>query len=76
MSDNEDHLANVIAGVFLGALVGGGLGLGACVMLFDEPPLFTGDTVLFGALICGTLGYFYGEGFIEFLKETWWQFWW
>ena len=75
MSQGEDHLANVIAGTLLGILIGGGLGLGACVYIFDEPPLFTGDTILFGAIVCGTLGYVLGEGFIEWLKENWWWFW-
>lgn len=75
MSQGEDHLANIIAGTLLGALIGGGLGLGACIVIFDEPPLFTGDTILIGAILCGTLGYFLGEGFIEWLKENWWWFW-
>jgi len=54
--------------------VRGGLGLGACILIFDEPPFFAGDTILIGAVVCGTLGYFLGEGFIEWLKEIWW-FW-
>lgn len=75
MSENESHLGNVITGALVGALIGGGIGLGACILIFDEPPLFTGDTVLAGALLCGTLGFFLGEGFIEWLKENWWHFW-
>ena len=75
MSDNENHPGNMIAGVFLGAVVGGGIGLGACIFFFDEPPMFTGDTVLVGAVICGGLGYFLGEDFVEWLKENWWHFW-
>ena len=74
MTHEENHLANVIAGVLLGALVGGSLGLGACMFIFEGTLLFTGDTVLFGAIICGALGYFLGEGFIEWLKENWWWF--
>ena len=75
MHERENHLANVAAGVLLGALIGAGLGLGACIFIFEETLLFTGDTVLFGAGLCGLLGYFLGEGFIEWLKENWWWFW-
>ena len=57
MTHEEKHVANVIAGVLLGALVGGGLGLGACIFIFEGTLLFAGDTVLFGAIACGTLGY-------------------
>jgi hypothetical protein len=75
MSNEEDRLENVIVGALLGALVGAGIGLGACVFIFDEPPFFTGDTILAGAAICGTLGYFLGAGFIEWMKENWGWFW-
>jgi hypothetical protein len=75
MSDNENHFGNIVAGVLFGALAGGGIGLGACIFVFDEPPLFIGDTVLFGAIVCGALGYFLGEGFIAWLTENWWWFW-
>lgn len=75
MSATGNHLRNVTTGVLLGALIGGGIGLGACMLIFDEAPLFTGDTVLAGALLCGTLGFLLGEGFIEWLKESWWHFW-
>lgn len=76
ISNNESHLGNVIAGTFFGSLAGGGLGLGACMFLFDDPPFFTGDTVLVGAIVCGLLGFFLGGDFIEWLKENWWGFWW
>ncbi|MCA9194282.1 MAG: hypothetical protein KDB03_21080 [Planctomycetales bacterium] len=75
MLQEENSLGNIIAGTLLGGLCGGGLGLGACMFIFDEPPLFLGDTVLIGAVLCGTLGYFLGAGFIEWLKEIWWWFW-
>lgn len=75
MSDNEPHIANILTGIFFGALIGAAIGLGACVYLFDEPPFFTGDTILIGAVVCGALGYFLGEAFIEWLKENWWWFW-
>jgi len=70
----DRHTGDVVAAVLLGALVGGSAGLGTCIMLFDEPPFFTGDTILAGALIFGTLGYFLGEDFIEWFKENWWWF--
>jgi hypothetical protein len=73
-NDGEDHLANIISGVLLGALVGGWLGLGACTFIFQGTLLFAGDTMLAGALICVTLGFFLGEGFIEWMKENSW-FW-
>ncbi len=75
MSHDENHFANVVTGVLLGVVVGGGLGLGACMFIFEETLLFPGDTVLAGALVCGTLGYIFGEEFIEWLKEHWWWFW-
>jgi hypothetical protein len=75
MSNGENHWGNVVAGVLLGALVGAGFGLGACVFVFEDTLLFLGDTVLLGALTCGVLGYFLGEEFIEWLKENWWWFW-
>ena len=62
MAHQENDLANVISGVLLGVLVGGGLGLGACIFIFEDTLLFTGDTVLIGAVVCGTLGYFLGSG--------------
>ena len=76
MSNEENHLGNLVAGMFLGALLGAGLGLGVCVYFFDDPLLFPGDTILFGALLCGTLGFFLGAGFIEWLKENAWNFFW
>lgn len=75
MSHDENRVGNVVAGVLLGALAGGGLGLGTCIYIIEGTLLFTGDTVLFGALLCGTLGFFLGAGFIEWLKENWWWFW-
>lgn len=75
MNQPERHWANVAAGVLLGALIGGGLGLGACIFIFVETLFFTGDTVLLGAVLCGTLGYFLGERFIDWLVENWWWFW-
>jgi hypothetical protein len=74
-SNDENHVANVVSGVILGALVGGGLGLGACTFIFERTLWFTGDAMLAGALVCGVLGFFWGEGFIDWLRENWWWFW-
>jgi len=75
MSNDQDHIGNVIFRILPGAIIGGGLGLGVCIYIFDESPLFNGDTILIGALIWGTLGYFLGEDFIDWLKENWRWFW-
>ncbi len=75
MADRKQELANVVTGTLLGALVGGGMGLGVCIYIFDQTPFFVGDTVLIGALVCGVLGYWQGERFIEWLSENWWWFW-
>jgi len=75
VNDNEHHLANVTTGVLLGILVGAGIGLGACIFIIEGTLLFPGDTILAGAIVCGTLGFFLGEDFIEWLKENWWWFW-
>jgi len=73
---NHDHpRANVVAGVLLGALAGGGLGLGACMFIFDGTLLFPGDTMLLGAVLCGMLGYFVGEPFLDWLHDNIWWFW-
>jgi hypothetical protein len=65
LSIEEDLLmipiqSNLIAGTFFGALAGGGLGLGACMFLFDDLPFFVGDTILIGAIACGVLSFFRG----------------
>ena len=74
MSSCEHPILNMIAATSLGALAGASLGLGACVYIFEQPLLFTGDTVLAGALICGRLGWYFGSGFVDWLKENWWWF--
>jgi hypothetical protein len=75
MAYEENHFGNTMTGALVGALIGGGLGLGACIYIFEGTLLFAGDTVLVGAVVCGTLGFFLGKGFIEWLKENWWWFW-
>lgn len=65
---------NTIIGLAFGVLIGSGIGLGACMLFFDEPLLFPGDTIAIGGVVCGALGFFVGEPFIEFMKEHWWRF--
>ncbi len=59
----------------MGIFIGGGLGLGACMYVFEGTLFFPGDTVLVGAVVCGVLGYVYGESFIEWMEENYWWFW-
>ena len=68
-------MSNALTGMFLGALIGGSLGLGLCVFVIDGTLWFPGDTIVAGALICGTLGFVLGEDFIDWLKENWSSFW-
>lgn len=68
------RLADGIKGLLAGAFVGGAGGLGVCIWLFADPPFFTGDTVLIGAVLFGLLGFLYGETFFDWLKEHWWWF--
>lgn len=75
MPDDDSPYEDVIAGVLLGALVGAGLGLSAWIFVPDAPPFFAGGTILMVGIICGFLGYFFGAGFIDWLKENWWRFW-
>jgi hypothetical protein len=59
-------------GALIGAGIGGLGGLGACLWFIpDEWNLFPGDTILAGAVIFGTLGFAFGESFIDWLKEHW-----
>jgi len=58
-------------GLWVGARVGGLAGLGVCMWLIEGTLLFPGDTMLFGAIICGVLGFLMGETFFDWLKERW-----
>ncbi len=49
--------------------------MGVCTFLIEGTLWFPGDTIVAGALICGTLGYVVGEDFIDWLKENWWWSW-
>lgn len=68
------HVLSVITATLLGALIGAAAGLGVCVYLISFTILFPGDTMVFGALLCGTLGFVYGESFVDWLLENFWHF--
>ena len=72
MPNDENHLRSIRNGTFFGTLAGGGPG--ACVFNFYKTPLFTGDTILIVAAICGILGCFFAKRFSEYCKENWWIF--
>ncbi len=67
--NRPDPLSNTIQGVFLGTFIGITVGFGATFYLAGDPFFFTGDIILTCALLFGMLGYFLGEGFIEWVKE-------
>ena len=61
-------------GLWVGALLGGLLGLGVCIWLIEGTLLFPGDTMLIGAVVCGLGGFLCGDSFFEWLKDHW--HWW
>ncbi len=63
-----------LKGLLVGGLLGGLAGLGVCMWLINGTLLFPGDTILAGALICGVLGFLYGEVFFVWLKSNWYHF--
>ncbi len=65
-----ERTRGVLAGVGLGGLSG----LGVCIWLLDTPVVFSGDTMLLGAVLLGTCGWFWGDDFIEWVKEHGWWF--
>ncbi|MGD9858105.1 MAG: hypothetical protein AB7U20_24445 [Planctomycetaceae bacterium] len=70
----SQRLSDGLKGALWGVFLGGFGGLGVCIWLIHEPLLFTGDTIVFGALICGGLGFVFGDDFLEWIKENWWWF--
>jgi hypothetical protein len=67
----NQQLKDGFIGALWGVLIGGLGGLGVCIWLIDDPPFFPGDTIAIGACICGFLGFFIGEPFLEWMKENW-----
>jgi ABC-type nitrate/sulfonate/bicarbonate transport system permease component len=62
-----------LKGLLVGVPLGGLAGLGVCMWLIDGTLLFPGDTMLFGAILCGVLGFLYGETFFQWLKDNWYH---
>ncbi|MEZ6061965.1 MAG: hypothetical protein R3C19_16595 [Planctomycetaceae bacterium] len=54
----------------VGGFIGATMGLGVCVYLLSFTILFPGDTIVAGAIICGTFGFIYGEPFLDWLLEN------
>jgi hypothetical protein len=48
-----------------GAFVGAGIGFVVQFFFVDEPWLFRGDAVVFGAVIVGILGLFFGKAIVR-----------
>ena len=66
------QISDALKGAVYGAALGGLGGLGACMWLIpDDLSLFPGDTILIGAIICGFLGFIFGERFFDFLSDHW-----
>ncbi len=63
-----------IKGLFVGAILGGLVGLSVCVWLLSETLFFPGDTMVVGALICGYCGFRWGDDFFDWLKDYWHHF--
>jgi len=70
----KQRLRDGMTGAFGGAVIGGLGGLGVCTWIIDETILFPGDTIVAGSLICGALGFVFGEPFLDTLREYWWWF--
>ena len=58
----------------IGAGFGALVGLTLRMWLIDEAWLFPGDTVVIGAILFAILGYWYGQSFLDFLREHRHQF--
>jgi len=59
-------------GLWVGALIGGQAGV--WMWLTQDTLLFPGDAMLFGAIVCGVLGFLMGDTFFAWLKERWFYF--
>lgn len=71
-----DSIVNLILGLFFGVILGGTIGLGICVYVLPITLFFEGDTVLAGAAIGAGGGWYWGEPFIEGMKDLMSQWWW
>ncbi len=71
-----DSIANLILGLFFGIILGGSIGLGVCIWVLPGTLFFEGDTVLAGAVIGAIGGWWYGDPFIEGMKDLMSSWWW
>jgi hypothetical protein len=71
----DDHIANTVTGLIVGAFIGATAGLVVCTWLLSGTLFLTGDTVPFGAVLCGDLGWWFGDRIFDWLQENWWWFW-
>ena len=62
-------------GTLLGGLCGVGAGLCACLLDPSDSLILVVGALLIGAVLGGTLGLFFGESFVEWIKEHFWRFW-
>jgi hypothetical protein len=62
---------NGFKGLFVGAFLGGFAGLGVCMWIIEGTWLFPGDTILIGAVVCGILGFLFGQRFFDWLSDWW-----
>ena len=69
-----DRTTASIIGLILGSLVGALFGLGGWWLGIPVTFLFPGDIILASALICGSLGCFFGEPFLDGLVQVFHEF--
>lgn len=65
MSDRDEDYASAVYGALVGAVIGASGGWFACAFLIPVTLWFTGDTILFGAVVFGWYGYIFGHRFID-----------
>jgi hypothetical protein len=75
MQKNEDPVINTFFGFLFGALLGIGIGVTINYLFIDKPLLFTGDIIVLCAIVCGIIGWMFGERFVVWLMENVWWFW-
>lgn len=63
--------SDALKGAFWGGLIGAFAGLGVCIWLIDGTLWFPGDTILIGVALGAIGGFFWGEPFLEFLRDHW-----
>lgn len=66
-------MGDAVKGALWRMFLGASLGLGVCIWIFLDPPFFTGDTILIGAVLGAVAGFPSGEDFFDFVKDYWWR---